>query len=105
MIAKDNPIIYSNETNLRHPEPARLTTPCLGVVHNIIKHKKISLKPFDTPTKGAGKKCLLLAQNIYTLQYLVAIDDREPTVALSSEHIVIHHLLQTKQTSQKSYLS
>jgi hypothetical protein len=54
--------------------------------------------PFNAPTKGAGKKCFLLAQNIYTLQYFVAIDDREPTVALSSEHVVIQHLLQMKET-------
>jgi hypothetical protein len=54
--------------------------------------------PFNAPTKGAGKKCLLLAQNIYTFQYFVAIDDREPTVALSSEHIVIQHLLQMRET-------
>lgn len=57
--------------------------------------------PFNAPTKGVGKKCLLLAQNIYTLQYLVAIYDRKPTVALSSEHVVIQHLIQMKETILK----
>jgi hypothetical protein len=62
----------------------------------MLENNTSRMYPFDTPAKGAGKKCLLLAQNINTLQYLVAIDDREPTVALSTEHIVIHHLLQKK---------
>jgi hypothetical protein len=52
--------------------------------------------PFNTPTKGARKKGLLFAQNICTLQYLVAINDGESTVALSSKHIVIHHLFEMK---------
>lgn len=117
-------------TDLRHPKPARLATSCLRVVHNIIKHKKISLKlqnyaepsvvphlaynftwltnilqdsiwrkhyPFNAPTKGAGKKCLLLIQNISALQHLETINDRDPAVALSSEHIVIQHLLRIKK--------
>ena len=50
--------------------------------------------PFDAPTKGASKKCILVAQNIDTLQDLVAVDDREPAVTLSPEHIIIHHLFQ-----------
>ena len=62
---------------------------------------RIKCYPFNAPTKGAGKKCLLLAQNIYTLQHFVAIDDREPTVALSSEHVVVQHLLQIEETGLK----
>jgi hypothetical protein len=50
--------------------------------------------PFDAPTKGASKKCILVAQNIDTLQDLVAVDDREPAVALSPGHIIIHHLFE-----------
>jgi hypothetical protein len=30
--------------NLRHPEPARLATTSVGLIHDIIKHKKESLK-------------------------------------------------------------
>lgn len=92
MVAKDNPIIHSNEANMRHPEPTWLASASVGVIHDVIKHQKVSLKPFNAPAKSGSKKQLLLAQNISTLQQLVAVNHREPTVALSSKYIVVNHL-------------
>lgn len=75
------------------------------IQQNVLENKTSWMQyPFKTPTKGAGKIYVLLARNIKTLNYIEAINDREHTVALSSEHIIFHHLLQRQHKQARKDL-
>mmetsp|Transcript_62860 Transcript_62860/g.168398 ORF Transcript_62860/g.168398 Transcript_62860/m.168398 type:complete len:263 (-) Transcript_62860:143-931(-) len=53
---KNKSVIHCHHPHLRKLVPARLSTPCNRIVHDVIKHQETGLKEFDAPTNNLREK-------------------------------------------------